>query len=244
MTDLKLAFRSIRARPGFSLIVVLTLALGIGANTLIYSAVQGLLLRDPPFTAPEQLVRITTVCGDEAGGVVAIPAFDDLRALPVIADAAMYTDQGMYNASGFGRPEELQATITTHNLFRVLGVVPLVGGSFPAEFDRTRKFGLVISHGLWTRKFAQAPDSVGRTITLDGAPGYTSRLAGEFPDTNAGLTFQVTPLHELYTAAIQPCVVVLFGAVGLLIPWRAPASLSAEASRCSSRGPSRRCSTE
>ena len=56
----------------------------------------------------------------------------------MIDDAAMYTDQGMYNASGFGTPEELPATITTHNLFRVLGVEPLVGSTFPAAFDRTR----------------------------------------------------------------------------------------------------------
>jgi hypothetical protein len=61
----------------------------------------------------------------------------------------MYTDQGMYNASRFGTPEELQATITTHDLFRVLGVEPLVGATFPSTFDRTRNFGLVISHGLW-----------------------------------------------------------------------------------------------
>ncbi|MGH9371563.1 MAG: ABC transporter permease, partial [Vicinamibacterales bacterium] len=118
-------------------------------------------------------VRISSARGDEDGGGIAVPEFDDLRALPVIEDAAMYTDQGMYNASGFGTPEELPATITTHNLFRVLGVEPLIGATFPPTFDRTRNFGLVISHGLWTRKFGQARDVVGRTMTLDGAPGYT-----------------------------------------------------------------------
>ena len=173
MSDLRLAFRALAARPSFSLLVILTLGLGIGANTAIFSAVQGLLLRDPPFRDPERLVRITSARGGEEGGAVAVPELDDLRALPAIEDAAMYTDQGMYNASGFGTPEELPATIATHNLFRVLGVEPMIGATFPAGFDRTRNFGLVISHGLWTRKFGRARDIVGRSMTLDGAPGYT-----------------------------------------------------------------------
>jgi putative ABC transport system permease protein len=173
VADLRYAARSLARRPGFSLIVVLTLGLGIGANTAIFSAVNSLLLRDPPFHDPDRLVRITSVRGDEEGGGLAVPELDDLRALPIIESAAMYTDQGMYNASGFGTPEELQATITTHDLFRVLGVEPLVGSAFPAIFDRTRNFGLVISHGLWVRKFGRDPNIVGRTMTLDGAPGYT-----------------------------------------------------------------------
>jgi hypothetical protein len=98
--------------------------------------VHGLLLRPAPFKDPERLVRVTTVRGEEEG-TVAMPEFDDLRALPVVESAALYTDQGMYNASGFATPEELQATITTHVLFRVLGVEPLVGSTFPAAFDRT-----------------------------------------------------------------------------------------------------------
>lgn len=173
MSDLRTAFRSLASHPGLSVLVVVTLALGIGANTAIFSAVNSLILHDPPFANPDRLVRITTVRGDEGGGPLAVPELDDIRALPVVADAALYTDQGMYNASGFGTPEELQATITTHDLFRVLGVEPLVGSTFPASFDRSRNFGLVISHGLWTRKYGRDPSILGRTMTLDGAPGYT-----------------------------------------------------------------------
>jgi putative ABC transport system permease protein len=172
-SDLKYALRALGRRPGFSSLVVLTLGLGIGATTAIFSTVNGLLLRDPPFREPDRLVRITSMRGDQDTGTLSVPELDDLLALPVIADAAMYTDQGMYNASGFGTPEELESTITTHNLFRVLGVEPLVGSTFPAGFDRTRNFGLVISHGLWVRKFGRDPNIVGRTMTLDGAPGYT-----------------------------------------------------------------------
>jgi putative ABC transport system permease protein len=278
VSDFRLALRTLTRQPRFAVLVVLTLGLGIGANTAIFSAVHGLLLREPPFRDVDELVRFTTVRGDEAGGSVAIPEFDDLRALPLIADAAMYTDQGMYNASGFGTPEELPATITNHNLFRVLGVEPRIGSHFPAGFDRARNFGLVISHGLWTRRFGQDPQIVGRTMTLDGAPGYTIygvmppeftfpshadlfrssgiasdptyyrrrdvrgmvvvarmaagttisqmrgaaeelaiRLEREFPETNAGLRFKVTPLKDMYTAAIRPYVWLLFAAVALVL---------------------------
>jgi putative ABC transport system permease protein len=222
-------------------------------------------------------VRITTVRGDEEGPV-AVPEFDDLSSLGIFADAAMYTDQGKYNASGFGTPEELPATITNHNIFRVLGVAPFIGGPFPGAFDRTRAFGLVISHGLWERKFGRDPNIVGRSMTLDGAPGYTiygvmpegfafpsnsdlyrssgisplpafyqrrdvrslyilarlrdgvtveqarsaiaglaGRLEREFPATNGGLTFRVTPINEMYTGTIRPYVLLLFGAVGLVL---------------------------
>ena len=180
VADIRLALRGMARRPGLTLVVVLTLALGTGANAAIFSAVDGLLLRQPPFRAPQELVRITASRGDEAGGNLSTPELDDLRALPQIAAAAMYTDQGMYNASGFGTPEELQATITTHDLFEVLGVAPALGSTFPATLDRSRGFGLVISHGLWVRKFGRDPNVVGRTMTLDGAPGYT--IHGVMPE--------------------------------------------------------------
>ena len=276
--DLRYAGRGLRRNPAFSVLSILTLGLGIGANAAIFSAVNSLLLRDPPFKEPDRLVRVTSARGDADGGALAVAELDDLLALPVIEDAAMYTDQGMYNASGFGTPEELQATVTTHNLFRVLGVEPFVGSTFPASFDRTRSFGLVISHGLWVRKFGEDPNIVGRSMTLDGASGYTiygvmppafnfpshsdlfrsagiapdpqsyrrrdvreryvlarlapgvgleraretiddlaRRLEREFPATNAGLGFRVTPLREMYSGQVRPYVLLLFGAVALVL---------------------------
>jgi len=186
LADLRSARRSLAARPAFALVVVLTLGLGLGATTAIYSAVHALLLRPLPFADPDRLVRITSVRGGE-DGMLNVPEQDDLLALSnVIADVALYTDQGMYNASGFGAPEELPATITTHNLFRVLGVGTQVGSTFPADADRSRRFDLVISHGLWTRRFGQDPNIIGRTMTLDGAPGYY--IHGVLPE---GVNFPV-----------------------------------------------------
>jgi putative ABC transport system permease protein len=277
LQDLQGAVRLLRRNPASSLIIVVTLGLAIGANAAIFSAVHALLLRPSPFVDPERLVRIASVRGEEEGPL-AVPELDDLKALPVIVDAAMYTDQGMYNASGFGTPEELPATITTHNLFRVLGVEPIVGSTFPGHYDRSRQFGLVISHGLWTRRFGRDPNIVGQTMTLDGAPGYVihgvlpagfnfpshsdlfrssgiaadpkyyerrdsrnrlvlarlapgvsieqargavdalaRRLEREYPATNAGLRFRLTPLGEMYTGAVRPYVLLLFGAVLLVL---------------------------
>jgi predicted permease len=100
------------------------------------------------------------------------PEIEDLRGLGVFEDVAAYTDLGLYNASGEGRPEELPSTITTHNLFSVLGVPLQLGGTWPRQADDSRGFNLVISHGLWQRRFGGDPAVVGRTMTLDGAPGY------------------------------------------------------------------------
>jgi len=173
MLALRHALRRLAAAPGFTITAIVALALGIGANGAVFSAVHGLLVRSLPFPDADRIVRITSVRG-ETDGPLSVPEQDDLRALPGIFESvALYTDQGMYNASGFGDPEELPATITTHDLTTVLGIAPRLGTMFPAEFDRSRAFGLVISHSLWQRRFAGTPDIVGRTMTLDGAEGYT-----------------------------------------------------------------------
>jgi putative ABC transport system permease protein len=277
-TDIREGLRSLIARPSLAIVVVLTLGLGIGANTAIFSALNALLLRPLPFPDADRLIRITTTRGGE-DGFLNVPEQDDIAGLTeIIEDIALYTDLGMYNASGFGAPEELPATITTHNLFRVLGVAPLVGTTFPADADRSRRFELMISHGLWMRRFGGDPNIVGRTMTLDGAPGYyihgvlppginfpansdlfrssgiaaagpayqrrdvrgrlglarlkpgvtiersqaeldalASRLAREFPATNAGVGFRAMALRDLYVGNVKPYLVLLFAAVVLVL---------------------------
>ena len=177
--DLRVTLRSLRRAPSFAAVAVLTLALAIGPNAAIYSAVDALLLRPLPFPAAERLVRIESVRGGEAGSV-SYREVEDFRALDrIFVGVAKYTDQGQYNASGDGRPEELPSTITTHDLFRVLGVLPRLGAPWPAALDRTRDFQLVVSHELWQRRFGGDPRIVGRSMTLDGAPGYT--IVGVMP---------------------------------------------------------------
>src|SRR6218665_2980477 len=129
-SDLRYAVRSLARQRGFSFVVILTLALGIGGTVAITSTVQSLLFRASPFKDPDRLVRITSVRGNKDGSL-AVPEQDDLKALSIFEDVALFTDLGMYNASGFGAPEELPATICTANLFRVLGVMPLIGAPWP-----------------------------------------------------------------------------------------------------------------
>lgn len=175
MSDLLLecrhACRRLLRRPGFTLLIVLTLGVAVGASATIFGAVQALLLRPFPFADPDRLVRVSSLKGGQ-DGPLSVPELEELAALDVVEAVAGFTDQGLYNASGFGAPEELQATIATANIFDVLGVPLLVGAPWPASYDRSRQFALVISHGLWTRRFGQRPDIVGQTLTLDGSPGY------------------------------------------------------------------------
>jgi putative ABC transport system permease protein len=171
LLELRLAWRGLVRRPAFAVVVVLTLGLAIGSCTAIFSAVYALLFRPFPFKDAGRLVRVTTVKGGEEGPL-SVPELDDLQRLDIVEAVAGYTDQGMYNASGFGAPEELQATITTSNLFHVLGMPLARGHTWPSAYDRSRQFALVISHGLWVHRFGGRPDIVGQTMTLDGSPGY------------------------------------------------------------------------
>jgi putative ABC transport system permease protein len=178
--DIRVAWRALWREKGFALAAILTLALGIGPNTAIFSAVESLLLRPLPFPNSERLVRVESLRGGESGSISYRESRDMQQLTRVFEDVAVYTDQGQYNASGVGRPEELVSTITTQNLFRVLRVPPLLGAPWGESLDHTRGFNLVISHSLWQRRFNGDPNVIGTSITLDGAPGYT--ILGVMPE--------------------------------------------------------------
>jgi putative ABC transport system permease protein len=170
--DVRQSLRGLAARPWLTVVIVLTLALGIGANAAVFSVIDALLLRPLRYKDPDRLVRIGSVLGGD-DGTMSYPELRDVTELSdVFEDVAAYTDQGQYNASGNGPPEELAATITTHNIFRVLGTAPVIGGTWPDGYDRSRHFSVVISDGLWTRRFGRDPNVRRRTMTLDGAEGY------------------------------------------------------------------------
>ncbi len=174
VADLRIAARSLRREWRFAAIAILTLALGIGPNTAIFSIVHTLLLRPLPFPNADQLVRLEA----QRGGEFAQLSYREVRDMrerlsAYFSGVAAYTDQGQYNASGDGRPEELVSTITTHDLFAVLGTPIAIGEPWPEVLDRSRDFKVVISHGLWQRRFGGRRDILGTSMTLDGAPGYT-----------------------------------------------------------------------
>lgn len=180
LADLRIAVRSFAATPLFALTAILTMALGIGANTAIFSFVNALLLRPLPFPDPDRLIRIDSIRGNEPGKLTP-REWEELDRDTTAFDgvAAWYPSQ--YNLSHGGPPEVLTACMTTGNLFRVLGV-PLVHGSGWKEgTHRDRNPVIVLNHELWKRRFTGDPGIVGKTLPLDfssyqvlgvAAPGF------------------------------------------------------------------------
>jgi putative ABC transport system permease protein len=175
LKDIQYAARILRRSPGFTLTAVLTLALGIGANTAIFSVVNATLLRPLPFPHPERLVALQNqykaVGLDSAS--VSVPEYIDYRKQRQLFSevAAVNTDD--FNLTGVDRPERLQCGEATSGLFTVLGIQPILGRVFNYEEDQPGKNQVVLlTQGLWKRRFAADPGVVGRTIHLNGKP-YT-----------------------------------------------------------------------
>ncbi|HEY7699122.1 MAG TPA: ABC transporter permease, partial [Vicinamibacteria bacterium] len=180
--DLRGALRLVTGNPGFATAVVVTFAIGIGANTAIFSFVHALLLRPLPFREAERLVWVRSIRGGEVGRL-SRPELEDVKRLAAFEDAAGFHN-AEYNLAEGGAPEALAATLTTANLFELLGVELLYGETWPESHDRTRQFSIVLNHGLWRRRFGGDPAVVGTSITLANAPGYT--IVGILPP---GFTF-------------------------------------------------------
>jgi putative ABC transport system permease protein len=169
--DLRYGARMLRKKPGFTLIAVLTLALGIGANTAIFSVANAVLLKPLPYPQSEQLVFIheQRITQGRLQGPIAPPDFfawqEQNRSF---ARMAAYTD-ALFNLTGDGEPERVWGMITTPELFATLGVRPMLGRDFTAEDGAPDAHSVVIlGHGLWRRRYGAARDIVGKTIQLDG----------------------------------------------------------------------------
>ncbi len=173
MNALKLALRSLWLSPGFSLVAILALALGIGANTAIYSLVQAIFLRPLPYAEPASLVQITsTIAERNFNGV----GFSWPRWLAVQERQSAFSEMSIAAQTGFtltdnGDPEQLGGMQIAHNYFSLLGVMPSLGRNFLPEEDQPGAAKVaILSHGLWQRKFGAEDDAIGRSITLDGQP--------------------------------------------------------------------------
>jgi putative ABC transport system permease protein len=169
--DIRYALRGLRQRPGFTAVAVLTLALGIGANTAIFSVVNGVLLRPLPFDRPERLAMIWGHRTQQPLAELSVPELWDLRdRTHAFTAVAAYAD-GNLNLTGSGMPEQLRAGYMTADMPRVLGAAPSLGRSFTAEEDLPGRPPVVmLSDGLWRRRFGADPSIVGRVLVLDDAP--------------------------------------------------------------------------
>ena len=169
--DLRFGARMLLKNPGFTLVAILTLALGIGANTAIFSVVNAVLLRPLPYSEPERLVQVwvTNPRANRWGDWVSYPDFRDWREQNTVFDEIGACRQWSFNLTGGDSPEALAGAYVSASLFTVLGVKPILGRTFLAEEDRPGGNRVaVISHGLWQRRFGADPGLIGKTIQVDG----------------------------------------------------------------------------
>src|ERR1043166_4551527 len=179
--DLRYGFRLLRKRPGFSCLAILTLALGIGANTAIFSVVNGVLLRPLNYQAPERVVALWENVPAKGGKWrVAHANFFDWKNQNHVFAAVAAFGASSFNLTGTDEPEQLRGVKVSDNYFAVLGVYPERGRAFTAEEYEPGKGSVVIlGHGLWQRRFGADPHITGQQITLDGAR-YT--VVGVMPE--------------------------------------------------------------
>jgi len=190
--DLRFGARMLRKQRGFTLISVLTLALGIGANTAIFSIVNAVLLRPFPYPAPERLVIVQERFN--AGGVASpsYPNFVDWRAQnTAFASIAAVRQNESFNLTGAGEPERLQGQLVSAEFFSTLGIQPLFGRYFLLEEDRPSATpAVILSYGFWQRKFGADPGILRKQLTLNT---QTFTIVGITPpDFQYGLEADVT----------------------------------------------------
>jgi predicted permease len=169
--DLRYGARMLLKNPGFTVIAALTLALGVGANTAIFSVVNAVLLRPLPYSEPERLVQawVTNPKAVRWGDWVCHPDFLDWRELNTVFDEIGACRTWAFNLTGNDFPEALSGAYVSASLFRVLGVKPILGRTFLDEEDRLGNNRVaVIGHGLWQRRFGANPSLIGKTIQVDG----------------------------------------------------------------------------
>ena len=176
--DLRYAARTLLKSPGFTLVALLTLALGIGANTAIFSVVDAALLRPFPFPESDRLVRVNSLARGDVQSVS--PAdFLDWQKMARSFTAIAAIDRADMALSREGPAEELRGETVTLDFFRILGVAPALGRTFSAEEETFgQDHAVILSDALWRVRFGADPRIVGRSIRLDGQPW---RVVGVMP---------------------------------------------------------------
>jgi putative ABC transport system permease protein len=174
--DIRYGFRTLVSRPGFSAVVILTLALGIGANTALFSVVDAVLLEPLPYSEPDRLVRLWSAYPerDIEQGTTSPLDLDDWRAQSTAFDSmAGFPNIRLrgFVLTGGESPEEIETVFVTEGFFETLGVVAELGRTIaPADHVEGNNRVVVLSHGAWQRRFGADPGLVGSTITLSGSP--------------------------------------------------------------------------
>ena len=184
LQDLQYAVRLVRKSPVFVATAVLTLALGIGANTTLFSVVNGVLLNPLPYPHSEELVAVyAKMPGFDQGPVVYLNFLDWQRDTKTFSSMAIYRNEG-YNVNGTAEAERLSGSMISAGFFSTLGVQPILGRTFRSADDQVGAAPVVIlGGGLWGRKFGSSPEVIGKSLIMNGT-SYT--VVGVIPP---GFTF-------------------------------------------------------
>ncbi len=191
--DIKFALRMLLKTPGFTVIAILTLALGIGANSAIFSVIDRVLLRPLPFAQPEQLISVwSKVKGESERETSSFPDYADLRdQAQSIAHLAAYTEAGGVAGNG-GEAREVRGLAVTSDLFAVLGVQPLLGRAYTRAEEDEEKRVVVISYELWQQMFNGDRNIIGRDLMMSLRP-FT--IVGVMP---AGFRYPIGASRDFY----------------------------------------------
>jgi predicted permease len=206
MQDIRYGMRMLVKNPGFTAIAILTLALGIGANTAIFSVVNSVLLRPLPFPEPE---RLATIWGthsklNETQRALSYPDIADLQSQNTAFENVATYDESSVTLTGSGEPLHLGAARVNANLFTLLRVSPILGRTFAPGEDRAGSYVTILSHSLWQSQFHGDPTVIGRSVAIDGRsytivgvmpPGFAFPISSEPPKLWTTYSGLATPLN-------------------------------------------------
>src|SRR2546429_923137 len=179
LQDIRYGCRMLMKSPTFTAIAVITLALGIGANTALFSVINGVLLSPLPFPEPDKLITLHENKPNFEGGSVSYPNFRDWQKDNHTFSSIALSRTYAFSLTGIGEAEQVNADFVSSDFFTVLGIKPVIGRTFAQDEERVGAGPVaLISAGLWQRKLSSAPDILGKNITLD-ARDYT--IVGVIP---------------------------------------------------------------
>ncbi len=195
MDDLRYAFRQMMKSPGFAAVVIITLALGIGANTAVFSVIDAVMLRPLPYDNPAGLIDAQSAgTQNPQASSVSYPDFFDWRAQNRTLEHLVSYHDNSFTLTGVARPVHVDGEIVSWDLLPTLGVNPEFGRGFTADEEKQGTKVILISHALWVEQFAADKSILGRTVNLSGNP-YT--IIGVMP---ASFRFPVTsPQNAVWT---------------------------------------------
>jgi len=171
LADLQYAVRILRKTPVFTLAAIATLALGVGANTAIFSVIHAVLLQPLPYPQPEKLLTVweTNIHSPDEPEIVSAPNFLDWQRLNDVFERMAAYEHQNYNLAGQNEPEQVQGMRVTGSLFPLLGIQPYLGRTFLPEEDQPGKNRVVVlSYGLWRRRYSADPNLLGKPIRING----------------------------------------------------------------------------